>query len=746
LLAGVFAPQLISFPMPGGCIPLVFAAAIMAAMTGRVPTLLLFAAGAALFIHEAENIVDRRMSAEFVGDSIMTTVRVTGFPRARERAVSFEGEVANSPWVPRRVRVTWQDPAHDIRLGDLWRLELRLKRPRGTSNPGAFDYERWLFRERIAAVGFVVEGGRNRQIGPSAPGPVDRLRQAAVDRLVVALPDRERAAVLAAISVGTRHLVQPERWERYARTGTSHLMAISGLHVGMVAAVAYVLAAAVVVPLGGSRHQHRIGTAVAFAAACSYGALSGFAVPAQRATTMIGLAAIALAVARPVRAFRVLAVTSSVVAICDPLATLSPGFVLSFLAVLLLIWLARQRPPAHDRQNRLAQLLRVQLALLLGLLPATVVLFGRFAVTAPIANLIAVPVFSAITVPFTLLGLLLDGPVRPVGDVVLAIAAWSLGVVESLIDICLALPAPDATVPALRGWRIVLLSIPAIWIALPAGWPGRGAAWIAALALAVGVPARPQPGCAEVTVMDVGQGLSVSVMTHSSSLLYDTGPVYFSGQSAATRIVVPYLERLGLRELDHLVVSHADLDHAGGLPAILGHFTVRHIHAGDGAGGPWLTTPCVAGRGFTHDRVRFEFLHPEAAATWTGNDASCVLQISAGARRLLLTGDIEQAAEERLTGSGRLLPVDVLIVPHHGSRTSSTAPFLHSVRPTLAIVSAGYGNRWGQPEPGVVERLRADGATVLNTATSGAISLRLCEYGISQPVANRTSRQRIWHE
>lgn len=752
-MVGTYLPQLSSFATYSDLVPIVLFLLLGACLAGRSTAVLLLLGGAIQFGVDAERVITSRISAEYVGDSIMTEVRVVGFPRRRGESVNFVGEVIDSPWVPARIRVSWYTPPHEIRPGERWRLELRLKRPRATSNPGIFDYEALLFRQQIAATAFVVNSHRNQRLRTGELGHVDRVRLHVVDRVVAAVREPDRAAVLIAISVGARHLVSQEQWQRYAQTGISHLMAISGLHVGMLVAVAYLLTAMGIALAGASKHLHRASTVVAFASAVVYALLSGIAIPAQRATLMIGLAATAIVVARQVRPFRIIAITSAVIAGTFPFSTMSPGFVLSFLAVLVLIWLARQSFGLRAQtvlQRRLSapgRLLRIQLALLCGLLPVTVLFFDRVALSSPLVNLVAVPVFSIITVPFTMLGLLLDGPASGAGDVLLGLASQSLGVLEGLIDFALRLPIPADTLPALDRRFAVFLVLPITWAVLPAGWPGRNLAWLAAAVVVTVEPARPEPGCAEMTVLDVGQGLAVAVQTRSASLLYDTGPAYFTGGSAAESIILPYLRNRGVESLNQLVVTHDDLDHTGGFATIVRALDVRRIHVGDGAGRGWLTSPCVAGTTWMHDGVRFEFVHPRGDSAWVGNDASCVLLVSVGSNRVLLGGDIEKAAEIELLRAGALQRADVVIVPHHGSRTSSTRQFVAALRPALAVISAGFGNRWGQPHPEVVDRWRASGATVLTTADSGAISFTVCEQGgVRQLARHRDLRRRLWHE
>ena len=289
LLAGMYAPQLSSFASHSDLFPIAAFAAVAGIIGGRFILIICFVAGYLLFVAAAGDVADRRIEPQFVGDSIMVDVRVADFPQRHRSTLSFVAEVASSPWVPRRIRVSWFEPTQAVRFGDRWRLELRLRRPRGSANPGGFDYEAWLLRERIAATAYVVEGRRNGLLGSGHLGVIDRVRLGIVNRLEAGSVDPARAAVLAAISVGARHLVTAEQWDRYARTGTSHLMAISGLHVGMVAAAGYLFGVVVSVLVPPRRNHHRLAAVVAVGCAVGYSLLSGMAIPASRAGLMIGI-------------------------------------------------------------------------------------------------------------------------------------------------------------------------------------------------------------------------------------------------------------------------------------------------------------------------------------------------------------------------------------------------------------------------------------------------------------------------
>jgi competence protein ComEC len=751
LLAGLYAPQLSSFASHSDLF-LLFAFAIVAGiMAGRLPAVMMIAAGYVAFVVAADEVVETRISADYVGDSLMVEVRVADFPQMRDRTLSFIGEVRDNPWVPARVRISWFEPAEEIAIGDVWRLELRLRRPRGNSNPGVFDYETWLFRNRIAATGYVVDSTRNEFLRTGDADAADAIRLRIVQRIRETVERSDRAAVLAAVSVGARHLVTRDQWDRYAMTGTTHLMAISGLHIGMVAAAGYFASAIFAGLLRLKSNHHILSMLVALAFACAYAGLSGLAVPAKRSVLMIGLSAMAIGRSRLLRPFTVVAAACLVLSMLAPLATLEPGFKLSFTAVLILIWISRRSKSGTGRVVRPAQavglLATMQIALLLGLLPLTVLLFGRVALAAPIVNLVAVPIFSLATVPLTLCGLLFDGLLEPVGNQSLRLASASLGLVEWWIDLALLLPAASMPVPQVSAWPLVTLFTALAWVVLPPGWPGRGIAWIALLSIILYEPARPSPGCAQLDVLDVGQGLAVVVTTQSRTLLFDTGPAFRSGGSAAESVVLPFLAGRGSGRIDDLVVSHADLDHAGGVADIGYALQVNRLIAGESTEQSMPGVPCHRGMRWEADGVGFEFIYPPRSSPLEGNDASCVLQVVAGEHRALLSGDIEGPAEDELLRAGLLRRSDIVIVPHHGSRTSSGAAFVSALSPKLAIISAGFGNRWGLPDEEVVARWQDAGAEVLNTAHDGAISLRMCgRGGITSLSSQRERQHRFWHE
>ena len=714
--------------------------------------------GFVLFMQAGQSVITERLDPRFAGDSMLTQVRIVDFPKSTGAAVVMIVAPLDDDRLPPRSRVSWFEPSQLPSIGDVWELELRLRRPRGNSNPGVFDFETWMFRQDIHAAGYVVSGKRNRLLATGTERIVDRFRRDFIALAKAAASNAETAAVLAAIGVGTRHLITPQQWQRYAQTGTSHLMAISGLHIGLAATIAFAVVAALsgVLRLPGNHLQRAVVAGVLLAIA--YAAVSGLAVPARRASIMLSVAAVCFLRRRQINPASTAAFAAWCVYLFDPVSAMTPGFNLSFGAVAVLLWLARRHWHTPGEYRRLArvrravlQLMTMQGMLLLGLLPLTVLYFQRVAFAAPAANLLAVPVFSFVTVPAVLCGMILSGFSSVLSLPVLRVAAASTDFAEFLMRQIERVPFTAVSIAAIGPGEWCFVFLPALWVVLPRRWPGRWIAILAVIAIVLHRPASPDSGCLNAYFLDVGQGLAVVVQTSDHVLLFDTGASYRGGGSAAEQVVLPFLRSRGIDRIDWLVVSHADDDHAGGVAALADYFR------GGGLGAVLVgeklldvlddAVDCYAGQRWSVDGIEFAILHPDAEFRREGNDASCVLVLRAGRHSILLTGDIEAAAERELIQRGRLLAVDVVLIPHHGSLTSSSRPFVNSTRPLLAIASTGFGNRWNLPQQRVTDRWQATGAQVLNTATSGAISLSMCSAGgIRWLRRERQQRRRFWHD
>jgi competence protein ComEC len=433
---------------------------------------------------------------------------------------------------------------------------------------------------------------------------------------------------------------------------------------------------------------------------------------------------------------RTLSLALAVVVVADPWAPLAPGLWLSFSAVALMFYVA-------SNEWRVAQWGRMQWAITVGLAPAALLLFGQVSVAGPLANAVAIPLVSVIVTPLALIAVIL-----PV-DILLAGAAWLVECLLHFLEWCAALPGAlwQQHVPPL--WAAALAMVGAVWILAPRGVPWRlGGLALMAPAFAL-VPARPAEGEAWITALDVGQGLAVVVRTAKRTLLYDSGPAYGAEADSGGRIVVPLLRAGGVRSVDMLVLSHEDTDHLGGALTLLEALEVQALAASLPRAHSLnalvaARSRCTAGTSWDWDGVRFEFLHPQPGWESTRrNNQSCVLRVAARGASMLLTGDIERAAEEALRRHPGSLRSDVLLVPHHGSRTSSSEEFIAAVAPRWAVVPAGYGNRFGHPAREVLARYAGAGIRLLRTDLDGAVHVVLGP-NLVRVDAERRLRPRYW--
>ncbi len=697
-----------------------------------------------------------RLAPELEGRDLEVVGVVASLPASTERGARFELEVESSPApLPRRLLVSWyrnfwredgpatlREPPHP---GERWRFALRLKRPHGHANPHGFDYEAWLLERGIGATGYVRASPAPLYLGRRAsPGDrIERAREAVRDRFAAALGATPAAGILAALAVGEQRAISNEEWRLFQRTGVTHLMSISGLHVTLVSGLAAWLVAALwrrVPRLALALPARKAGAAAAIAAALGYTLFAGFAVPAQRTFWMVAVVAAALWSGRIASPVRALALALAVVLAMDPWAVLAPGFWLSFGAVALIFYVA------PEGGSWLAQWLRVQWAITLGLAPAALFLFAQVSLIGPLANAIAIPFVSALVTPLALAAAVL--PWQPL----LEVAAWLVELLLQFLEWCAALPLAVWQQRAPPLWATALAAAGVAWLVAPRGVPWRAGGLALMLPAALLPAGAPAPGEAWVTTLDVGQGLAVLVRTAHRALLYDAGPAFGPDADSGERLIAPFLRAEGVARLDAMVLTHQDMDHIGGAASVLEFFEVDAFLSSLPAHSPLLglarfARPCAAGQAWAWDGVRFAILHPApGAAPRRGNDRSCVLRVEAGGRVALLTGDIERPAEAALLERGAAqLRADALLVPHHGSRTSSSGEFIAAVRPGTAVVAAGYRSRFGHPHPEVLERYRQAGAAIRRTDLEGAVTLRLAPEGLRVD-SERRRRARYWHD
>jgi competence protein ComEC len=483
-----------------------------------------------------------------------------------------------------------------------------------------------------------------------------------------------------------------------------------------------------------------------FLAALAYCLISGFAVPAQRTLYMVGVVAAALWLGRATSASRVLAAALFLVLVLDPWAVLSPGFWLSFAAVAVIFYIGTSRTA---RPHWLAQWGRVQWAVTVGLVPLLLVIFQQVSLVSPIANAVAIPVVSLVVTPLALAGAVLP-------------FAWPLELGHAILEVLMAMLGWLAGLPgavwhqyAPPAWTLPFALVGIAWLLLPRGFPARGLGIVLLLPLFATPPPGPRAGDLWIAVLDVGQGLSVLARTERHAVLYDAGPAFNAFSDSGSRVVLPYLRGEGIARLDALVVSHDDGDHSGGAASVLEAIPVGMLWSSLSSDHALLAAttwraPCLAGRKWVWDAVSFEFLHPReevlSGRSARANNRSCVLRIESKGGRVLLTGDIERAAErELLRYTPKLLTAEALVVPHHGSASSSLLEFVKQVAPRYAIFAAGYRNRFGHPREDVLARYREAGSELLRTDSGGAIKMRFEPEGI-QVEAYRDRARRYWHE
>jgi competence protein ComEC len=640
------------------------------------------------------------------------------------RPVPLRGEVRLSHW---------RDPA-SIVAGERLALVAVLRRPRALLNPGGFDFERLALERRIAATGHV------RRILDRAPAPdgIDVRRARLAARIAAEVEDAEAAALLRALAVGDQAAIGDPLWEAFRATGTTHLVAISGFHIGLVGAFAALLGGLVhrAIPGAGWRVPRRtLAACCALAGAGAYSLLASFSLPVQRTLAMLAAVLLAVALRRRLSIGGALGLAVIVVLLFDPLAVLNAGFWLSFGGVFWLLF-------ALDGRSRTAWwrgYARAQWVAFIALLPLGVAWFQQASLVGPLVNLFAIPWVSFLLVPMLLAGLALGdlgGPLLHLAGLAARAYLDALGFAAATPLAWIDLPAPGTAAFALA------VAGAGLWL-LPRAVPGRALAILLFLPLVLPRIERPPPGAADVVVLDVGQGMAIVVRTANHALLFDAGPARGEGHDAGEAVVLPALRALGVRQLDRVVVSHGDNDHAGGVAAVLRAFPNARVASGPGVG---FGTACRAGTRWRWDHVAFEFLHPPEHFPPLRNEASCVLRVVAGDRAALLPGDIGAIIEARLVADGAGLAADLLLLAHHGSRGSNSDALLDAVRPRIAVASAGHRNRFGHPAPDVAARLAARGIPLHATASGGALRYRIAPGALVVRGAERRAARRPWRE
>ena len=701
---------------------------------------------------------------------------VSQMPQRNEAGTRFHLEVESARWadardevppvVPSRIALGWygentglwgrapegRAPSPSVvgalHAGERWRMTVRLRAPHGNLNPHGFDSELWLWEQGVHASGYVRTGVRDaapRHLAATWRHPIERAREAVRDAVFERVPDRRQAGVVAALLTGDQGAIDRADWDVFRATGVAHLMSISGLHITMFAwlaahAVGALWRRSSRLMLRWPAQQAALVGGVLLATL--YALFSGWGVPSQRTVWMLATVALLRLTGRRWPWPHVWLLTAAVVVAIDPWALMQAGFWLSFVAVGVLFATDSTGPAGREKgaATRLLLFFREQWVITLALTPLSLLLFQQVSLVGLLANAIAIPWVTLVVTPLVMLGAV----AAPAWDA----AAWAVQALAVLLQWFAGLPFATLSMAAPPWWMAACGVAGGALLAMPLPWTARALGLPLLLPVLLWQMPRPAAGEFELLAADIGQGNAVLVRTATHSLLYDAGPRYSLESDAGHRVLVPLLRAFDER-LDMLMLSHRDIDHTGGAPAVLAMQPQAALLSSIEAAHPLRAQrpgeACEAGRQWDWDGVHFELLHPLASDYLAGarpNAVSCVLRIGNGRATALLAGDIERDQERALVQRGSALAADVLLAPHHGSKTSSSAPFLDAVHPRIALVQAGYRNRFGHPAQEVVARYAERGVRVVDSAHCGAARWTSLQPG--GVTCERERRARYW--
>ena len=664
----------------------------------------------------------------------------------------------------------------EFRAGEQWRLTVRLKRPHGFASAGAFDYQKYLFRHKIIGRGSVRAKLINTRLGNDTLN-ADNLRYdlgVRIDELAAQAPAGAKVgySLIKALAIGDKSSISTAQSSVLQKTGVSHLIAISGLHIGLVFACVLFLANLVLRPFTFMYQKvarQQLAIIPALMAAVFYASLAGFAVSTQRALLMLLIFSLSRLFARPMPLLQVLMLTATLLVLIDPFSVLDHGFWLSFGAVLVIALSLSKTAGGNSSAsksnagktsglafrasasssinlssslNNALALFSLQPRLWLGMMPLLALLFGQVSLVSPLVNVILVPIFCSLLIPLTLLAMVFINSVFavPAGyllDCLASLYAWIFSCLEMVASADLS----TVHIPKLSTWLLFGFA----WTLLSYIYRFKLRHVLMVICLLGLLLYRPTHSHHDlrVSLLDVGQGLSMVIQVGNYTMVYDTGPRYLSGFTTAEAVVLPFLRQHGVTDIDDLVISHADNDHIGGYHVVVNEFEVHRVYSSRQDKLP-DSQACHAGMRWQVAKTEFSFLSPEDETPRGSNNWSCVLMLEHAGRKVLITGDIEKQVERFMLQKGQNIQADVMLVPHQGSKTSSSNAFITAVDPQLALVAAGYKNHYGHPNDLVLDRYNKAGVTVLSTIEHGTIDVLINDNGVNW-TSQRTKYRRFWH-
>jgi len=672
---------------------------------------------------------------------------------------------------------TTEDIVPIIKAGDRWQFEVKLRRPRGFVNPAGFDYQLYLLQQKIIASGYVKRSIHNKHLGNICSNVINLantscLRQTLSKTLKDRFNESENIGLLSGLLIGDRQLISSEQWSLLRNTGTIHLLAISGLHIGLAALIGLWFGQFLMrlyqfisefsgrlfegaLPYGGQY----LPALFSLLFAVVYSLLAGLSLPTQRALVMIAIFHLCSMCYRKISPWLLLSSALFVIALLDPLSIRSPGFWLSFLAVATLLLAFNQylRLPESEGSSfnsikrSIFSLCKAQVIITFGLFLPSIMLVQGISLSSPLANIIAVPLVSLITVPLLLVGLMFSPFIADFSYWLFSIADHSLHYLLIYLDWIQINVAGfwyfdfgEVNPPTL-----IFAILGLIYMFLPRGFPAKYLALFCFLPIFFADMTRPR---LNVIFLEVGQGTAVVVEIKNHQLVYDTGKQFSPRFSSGQHIIAPYLLQGGNSDIDSLIVSHGDSDHAGGVEGLLSLIKIGKLYSGQ----PHKTggEQCIAGQSWQWDGLVFSILWPtseylsKTKVGFNSNNLSCVLLIEYGEYHFLLTGDIEKSVEKRLLAlyPERLKNITVVLAPHHGSNSSSHSNWVNHLQAKYAIVTAGYTNAYGHPHPHVLERYHRAGTEIEHTGNSGAIGFTINDDGFLSVRRWREYEKRYWYD
>lgn len=619
----------------------------------------------------------------------------------------------------------------EINPGEKWQFTVKLKRPHSLMNPGSFDYLSWALEEDIQASGYIISA---KKIAASSWHNLDdQLRNYLKNKINFILGGHDLANFIAALTIGVRENITAEQWQILQNTGTNHLIAIAGLHIGFISGLVFFLTSFLWrrlprLPL--LIATPRISASFSLLAAWMYATLAGFSIPTIRAVIMISIFMGYIIIRKIVLPWSAWCLALFVTLAFNPLSVLSAGFWLSFSAVALIIFVASGKVGSSNRWWRLG---KIQIALAMGLLPITLLFFHNGSLIAPVANTIAIPIIGFLTVPLSVFGVLTSIFSVTLAKPILLAALLSMQLTWKILTYLAHQPGFSYPI-SIQFWQAISMLFSVILLLLPKGLPCKSLAIIFMLPLILLKSPDPKYAQVYLTVLDVGQGLSAVIKTQKHLLIYDTGARYSESYDMGQAVVVPYLQYYHIKSIDKIIISHGDNDHIGGLHSLLLSYPTTDILTSVLKRIP-NSLECLAGQRWQWDGVNFEILYPDNQHLGLDNNSSCVLRITTGNHQVLLTGDIEKLTENYLLEKNKdKLTATILVAPHHGSKTSSTKNFVNAVNPNFVIFSTGYLNRFHFPNQQTISRYQQLGVKLTNTAYTGAVQFVIGPTGkISAP-------------